>query len=191
MFNSQTKESFSSSAADIKAFLKDVDWDDFAAKICRCEEIINPIVESFKIKEELQNKKTLDKISKTSTKFKCKKYLPATDENKYMAIVEGDSAQAGLSDGFGRKSIGYFATRGVPLNTYEVKVDRIADNEELTNIIKCLNIKLGAKEQNMTYENVLLASDADADGAAERRTHPTDLQADGREHSRGCYKIRW
>jgi len=163
MFNSQTKESFSSSAADIKAFLKDVDWDDFAAKICRCEEIINPIVESFKIKEELQNKKTLDKISKTSAKFKCKKYMPATEKNEYFAIVEGDSAMGGLSDGFGRKQIGYFATRGVPLNTYEVKVERIADNEELTNIIKCLNIKLGAKEQNLTYDNILLASDADAD----------------------------
>ena len=76
-------------------------------------------------------------------------------------MLNGDSAQAGLSDGFGRKQIGYFATRGVPLNTYEVKAERIADNEELTNIIKCLNIKLGAKEQNLTYENVMIATDAD------------------------------
>ena len=165
MFNSQTKEAFSSSAQEIKAFLKDVDWDVFAQKICKCEEIINPIVESFKIKEELQNKKLLDKIGKSTPKFKCKKFMPATEENKWFGIVEGDSACAGLSDGLGRKQIGYFATRGVPLNTYEVAPSKIADNEELSNIIKCLNLKLGAKEQNMTYENILLASDSDADGA--------------------------
>lgn len=170
MFNSQTKESFSSSAAEIKAFLKNVDWDVFAQKICKCEEIINPIIESFKIKEELQNKKLLDKIGKTTPKFKCKKFMPATEEMKYFAIVEGDSAAAGISDGFGRKQVGYFATRGVPLNTYEVAPSRIADNEEISNIIKCLNLKLGAKEQNMTYENVLLASDQDCDGS-----HITEL----------------
>lgn len=170
MFNSQTKESFSSSAAEIKEFLKDVDWDAFAQKICKCDEIISPIIESFKIKEELQNKKTLDKISKTTSKFKCKKYMPATVKNKYFVVCEGDSAMGGISGGLGREEFGYFATRGVPLNTYEVKAERIADNEELTNIIKCLNIKLGAKDQSLTYENVLIASDADADGA-----HITEL----------------
>ena len=164
-FNSQTKESFSSSAAEIKAFLKDVDWDEFAKQICKTDEIIDPIIESFKIKEELQNKKTLDKINKTTTRFKCKKFVPATEKNEFFTICEGDSALGGLMDGFGRRTLGYFPTRGVPLNAWEVKAERIADNEELTNIIKCLNLRLGAKEQNMTYQNVLLASDADADGA--------------------------
>ena len=87
-FNSQTKENFSSSAQEIKAFLKDVDWDAFATKICKCNEIIEPIVESFKIKEELQSKKLLDKLGKTTSKFKCKKFIPATSENKYFSIVE-------------------------------------------------------------------------------------------------------
>lgn len=164
-FNSQTKENFSSNVSEIKAFLKDVNWDEFVNKIYKCDEIINPIIESFRIKEELQNMKTMEKIGKTTSKFKCKKFLPATEDSKYFFLVEGDSASAGISDGFGRKQIGYFATRGVPLNTYEVAVNKIADNEEFTNIIKCLNIKLGAKEQNLTYENIVLATDADADGA--------------------------
>lgn len=161
MFNSQTKENFSSSAQEIKAFLKDVDWDAFAQKICKCQEIIEPIVESFKIKEELQNRKLLDKIGKSTPKFKCENFMPATEENKYCAICEGFSAQSGLSNALGRKQIGYFATRGVPLNTYEISVSKIAENKELTDIIKCLNLKLGSKEQNMTYENVLIATDAD------------------------------
>lgn len=185
MFNSQTKESFSSSANDIKAFLKDVDWDAFANKICKCEAIIGPIVESFKIKEELQNKKLLDKIGKATPKFKCKKFMPATKTNKYMAICEGDSAQSGLSDAFGRDEIGYFATRGVPLNTYEVAPSRIADNEELSNIIKCLNLKLNAKEQSMTYENVLISTDADADRQSHHQpVHRVLLQVLSVDHQR-------
>jgi DNA gyrase/topoisomerase IV subunit B len=164
-FNSQTKENFSSNINEIKSFLKDIDWDAFAQKICKCSEIIEPIIESFKIKEELKNRQTLEKIGRTNSKFKCKKFLPATKENKYCAIVEGDSASSGLSAGLGRSQIGYFATRGVPLNTFEVAPSKIADNEELNNIIKCLGLKLNAQKQNMTYENVLLSEDADFDGA--------------------------
>ena len=90
MFNSQTKENFSSNTSEIKTFLKSVDWDSFAEKIYKCPEIIEPIVESFKIKEELQNRKTLEKIGNNSKKFKCKKFMPATEEQKYFAICEGD-----------------------------------------------------------------------------------------------------
>lgn len=65
MFNSQTKENFSSNVNDIKAFLKDVDWDKFAQKIVKCDEIMNPILETFKIKEELKNRQLLNKLNKT------------------------------------------------------------------------------------------------------------------------------
>lgn len=160
-FNSQTKENFSSNVSEIKAFLKDVNWDEFAQKIFKCNEIIEPIIESFKIKEELQNKKAAEKINKSNAKFRCKKFMPATEQNKYWFLVEGDSAAAGISDGFGRKNIGYFATRGVPLNTYEIPINKIADNEEFVNMIKCLNLKLGSKTQDMTYENIVIATDAD------------------------------
>ena len=160
-FNSQTKENFTSNANEIKAFLKDVDWDAFAERICRCKEIIEPITEAFRIKEELQKQKTLEKIGQVPKKFKCKKFLPATETNKYFAIVEGDSAAAGLSDGFGRKEIGYFSTKGVPMNTYEAKIQKIADNEELNNMIKALGLKLGSETQNLTYENIAIATDAD------------------------------
>ena len=89
-FNSQTKENFSSNANEIKEFLKDIDWEDFANKIVRNSVIIEPIIESFKIKEELKNKETLKKLGKGAKDFKCDKFLPATKERKYFAICEGD-----------------------------------------------------------------------------------------------------
>jgi len=89
MFNSQTKENFSSDTNEIKEFLKAVDWDEFSAKVCKCDEIIDPIVESFKIKEELKNRQTLNKLGNTGRKkVRCEKYLPAIKENKYISITE-------------------------------------------------------------------------------------------------------
>lgn len=165
MFNSQTKENFSSNAKEIEEFLKDVDWDAFAKKICSNDAILEPIVETFKIKEELKNRKTLEKIGSNRGRFKCKKFMPATEKETHFVIVEGDSAAGGLSEGLGRKEMGFFSTRGVPVNCYEATANKIAGNEEMTNIVKLLNLKLGAKNQDMSYDDIVIASDADSDGA--------------------------
>ena len=165
MFNSQTKENFSSDVGEIKKFLANIDWDALVQKIVKTPAIIDPIIESFKIKEELKNRQALAGMSKPSRKFKCDKYLPATKQQKYFFIVEGDSACGGLMDGLGRSEMGYFATRGVPLNAYDAKISKITENKELENLTKILNLRLGAESQNISYENIVLANDSDADGS--------------------------
>jgi len=65
--------------------------------------------------------------------------------------------------GLGRSNIGYFSTRGVPLNTYEVSPKKIIENEELSNMIKILGLKLGENKQDMNYEKILISTDADPD----------------------------
>lgn len=164
MFNSQTKENFSSDIKEIKEFLKDIDWDGFAQKIVKCSEIMEPILESFKIKEELKNRQTLNKLGKTTKAFKSDKFLPATKENKYFLICEGLSASSGLSACLGRNQFGYYSTRGVPLNAYEASISKMADNVELSEMIKLLNLQFKDDNQDLTYENIVLANDADNDG---------------------------
>lgn len=164
-FDSQTKEKLANNVNDIKKFLDNVDWDKFVANIYKVDAILDPIIESFKIKEELKNRQALTKMGKTTKTFKCEKFLPSTKHNTYFTIVEGDSAKAGLMEELGRTEFGYFATRGVPLNTYEVSVSKITENKELENIVKCLNLRLGSDKQNMTYDNILLAADQDSDGS--------------------------
>ena len=81
-------------------------------------------------------------------------------------LISHNSAKQGLSDGLGRAEIGYFSTRGVPLNAYEVAPQKIAANEELENIIKCLKLHLKEETQSeLTYEKIVLANDSDADGS--------------------------
>lgn len=168
LFDSQTKEKFTSNISDIKAFFGDIDWDKLVNQIVKTPELIDPIIETFKIREELKSRQALNKLNKSAAKnFKCEKFLPATKNQKFVFICEGLSASSGLSASLGRADIGYFASRGKPLNAYDASFSDLLKNEELSNIIKILNLDVtNKKEQNLTYENIVLASDSDLDGYA-------------------------
>ena len=168
LFDSQTKEKFTSNISEIKEYFKEVDWDKLANQVVKSPELIDPIIETFKIREELKSRQALNKLNKGVTKnFKCEKFLPATKNQKWFFICEGNSASSGLSACLGRADIGYFASRGKPLNAYDASFSDLLKNEELSNIIKILNLDVtNKKEQNLTYENVVLASDSDLDGYA-------------------------
>lgn len=163
-FDSQTKEKLANNVNDIKEFLKDADWDKLVQSIYKTEQIIQPIVESFKIKEELKNRQSLDKISKTKGTFKCQKFYPATEQNKYIFITEGDSSCGSLIGCLSRKQIGFYATRGVPLNAYDASITKLTQNQQLTDLIKILDLKLNSDKQTLTYDNIVIASDQDLDG---------------------------
>ena len=124
----------------------------------------NVILESFKIKEELKNRQALNKLGKTNKTFKCDKFLPATKDKKHFLICEGLSASSGLSACLGRSVFGYYATRGVPLNAYDASINKLAENVELSDMIKLLNLQFKEKIQNLTYEDIVLANDSDNDG---------------------------
>lgn len=90
LFDSQTKEKFTSNISDIKSFFGDIDWDKLVNQIIKTPEIIDPIIETFKIREELKSRQALNKLNKGVTKnFKCEKFLPATKNQKFMFICEG------------------------------------------------------------------------------------------------------
>lgn len=163
-FDSQTKQKLANNVNDVKEFLKDVDWDKLVTSIYKTEQIINPIVQSFKIKEELKNRQALNKMTKTKGTFKCEKFFPATKENKYLFICEGQSAASGLITCLSRQFIGFFATKGVPLNAYDASITKLIQNEQLSNLIKILNLQFKNEKQDLTYQNIVIASDSDMDG---------------------------
>jgi DNA topoisomerase-2 len=165
-FDSQTKERLTNSMGAVRDFLgmESKDWDTMARKILRMPEIYDPIIESFKIKEELKQRLALKELNKGAKKKKirCEKYYAPIKHHKYLALCEGDSAASSIMSILGRKEIGYFAMRGVPLNSYEVKAQKLQANKELASIIQILGLQLGRESQeNMTFENIILAQDAD------------------------------
>jgi hypothetical protein len=90
-FDSQSKERLTNAQGIIKQYFSDIDWDDLVKSISKNEDIIEPILMNYKLKEELKNRLALRNMEKTDTKeIRCEKYFPAIGDKKYMMICEGD-----------------------------------------------------------------------------------------------------
>lgn len=145
-FDSQTKESLSNSQGDITRHLNGkLDFDALAKKILKNDAIIGPVVETFKIKEELKARQELRAAKKI--KVTTDKYMASIGEKKYCLLCEGLSARGGLSSALGRKGFSYFAGRGVPLNAYDAKIQAISANAELKDIAAILELDLFGKDE--------------------------------------------
>lgn len=155
-FNSQSKEKITNSQSEINTYLGDVPYDQLVNKIFRNEAIIDPIVEVYKIKEELKRKQELKGLEKSQKRIKSDKYLPSIGVNKSIFLIEGQSAFGGLSPVFGRKECGYFTLRGKPLNAYSAPTAKFTSNKELSELYRVL--------KNEDYEQIVFATDADLDG---------------------------
>ena len=66
-------------------------------------------------------------------------------ENKYLALVEGNSAASGLQATIGRENMGYFACRGLPINAYSQSIQKIVQNEEFKTIMSILDLDVSSK----------------------------------------------
>lgn len=88
-FSSQSKEKITNSNAEISDYLDNIDFQSIANKILKNQQLIDPITEIYKLKEEFKRRQELKSLDKPK-KIKNEKFLPAIDKNKYLLIVEGD-----------------------------------------------------------------------------------------------------
>lgn len=166
-FDSQTKETLTNSDSEISHFLDGkVDFEKLAKQILKNEAIIGPVVETFKIKEELKARQELKQAKKV--KVRSDKYLPPLGGSgrKYLALCEGASAQSGISACLGREGIGYYAMRGLPLNAYDSTMQKIVANQELKDITSILGLDLSSADKEdryIAFEKVLITTDNDSD----------------------------
>jgi DNA topoisomerase-2 len=167
-FDSQTKERLVSTN-NFKILIDELLSEKFMNSILKNDEIIMPIVESYKLKLQVKENVELKKLGQQKKKVRVDKYYPATRYKKYLVLTEGDSACNGLMSVLGREQFSYFPLKGKPLNVLEAKFEKIKTNDEIKNIVTILNLRLDKDIQNdLTYEFVLIASDQDLDGIAIR-----------------------
>lgn len=87
-------------------------------------------------------------------------------------ITEGKSAFSGISPILGRKGIGYYMLMGKLLNIQDVspvkkgKVKGFMENQEIRELVNILGLDLYGKTEDMSYDYVVVLSDADPDGTA-------------------------
>jgi len=169
-FDSQTKERLITTPSNgFKTTLDSLLTKKFLDSICKNEEIILPIVEAYKLKQQVKENVELKKLNQGKKKVRIDKYYPAVKEQKYILLAEGDSAVNSIMSVVGRDYCSFFPLKGKPLNTLEVDINKIKSNEEIKNIINILNLRLDKDDQSeLTHEKIVFATDADSDGLSIR-----------------------
>jgi topoisomerase-4 subunit B len=77
-------------------------------------------------------------------------------------ITEGDSASGSLTTARNAETQAVFSLKGKPQNCFGQKKKLVYENEELNLLQHALNIEEGM--ENLRYNNVVIATDADVDG---------------------------
>lgn len=164
-FDSQTKETLTNNPSEISAYLNNsVDFEKFTKQILKNEFIIDPIVETFKIKEELKARQELKKVKKV--KVKSDKYMSPIGEQKYLFLCEGQSAQSSLCSCIGRNGCGYYSLRGLPINCLDNSIQKIASNQEFKDVMNILNLDITKEhiDKSISFDKIVIATDQDLDG---------------------------
>lgn len=106
-------------------------------------------------KSSLHNRKLRD----------CKIHLTDNDERRLdstLFITEGDSASGSITTSRDVSTQAVFSLKGKPLNVYGLTKKIVYENEEFNLLQAALNIEDGL--ENLRYNNVVIATDADVDG---------------------------
>jgi topoisomerase IV subunit B len=106
-------------------------------------------------KANLHNKKLRD----------CRLHLNDDDEHNLettLFITEGDSASGSITKSRDVNTQAVFSLKGKPLNTFGLTKKVVYENEEFNLLQAALNIEDGL--DNLRYNNIVIATDADVDG---------------------------
>jgi topoisomerase-4 subunit B len=107
-------------------------------------------------KANLFNKKLRDCKIHLNTKNKLR-------EESMIFITEGDSASGSLTKSRSPKTQAVFSSlRGKPLNSYGMKKKIVYENEEFNLLSHACNLEEGL--ENIRYNKIVIATDADVDG---------------------------
>lgn len=167
-FDDQAKTICNNTISDFQPQVDTPNWKGFSDFIYKNRKtIVDPIVEVYKVREEIRKRKELASISRpASKKIVVDKYLEPIKERKYLVLTEGDSATGGLSAALGRDEFGYLPMMGKPKNVLELKEFKsIKENKSIQKIVSVLGMNLVKDKQfNLNFDNIVIATDSDVDG---------------------------
>ncbi len=180
VFESQTKTKLGSQniAADgpsVRTFINDFikkALDDYLHKHpADADALLKRILQSERERKDIAGIKKLanERAKKASLHNKklrdCKIHFEDTHERKQdttLFITEGDSASGSITKSRDVQTQAVFSLKGKPLNCYGLTKKVVYENEEFNLLQHALNIEDGL--DNLRYNNIVIATDADVDG---------------------------
>jgi topoisomerase-4 subunit B len=133
--------------------------------------LLQQIMMSEKERKELTNikklaKESIKKVSLHNKKLRdCRVHFNSSDQRRLdttLFITEGDSASGSITKSRDVNTQGVFSLKGKPLNCYGLSKKIVYENEEFNLLQSALNIEEGL--DNLRYNNIVIATDADVDG---------------------------
>jgi DNA gyrase/topoisomerase IV subunit B len=168
-FDSQTKEYLINVNKEFSHLLDDIDFDKLAHKIYKNESIMFPILETYKIKEELKKR---EKIKNTEKKIKKKNILKLIEANErdrskcVLYITEGESALSRFIEVREKHQAGY-PLRGKVISPQDTPLDKLIKNQEISDILSTTGLSLtDSNIENLRYCKIVIMTDQDPDGGA-------------------------
>jgi topoisomerase-4 subunit B len=180
IFESQTKtklgsQEVSPKGSSVKAFVGDflkTELDNFLHRNTEvAQAILQKIVQNERERKDLQGIQKLarDRAKKSNFHNKklrdCRVHLTSNDERKLdttLFICEGDSASGSITKTRDVNVQAVFSLKGKPLNAFGLTKKIVYENEEFNLLQAALNIEDGI--ENLRYNNIVVATDADVDG---------------------------
>lgn len=175
IFESQTKNKLGNT--EIRAWIvnkvKDELTDFFYRNTELAEVLIDKIQQNARVRKELQHvrKEAKAKAKKVALKIpqlKDCKYHPkngkpsAPGRENMIFITEGQSASGSIVSARDPMLQAVFSLKGKPMNVFGSPLTLLYKNDEMYNIMRGLNIEESVED--LRYDKVILATDADVDG---------------------------
>lgn len=135
------------------------------------EALYHKILQSEKERKDLANikkiaKESVKKVSLFNKKLRdCRIHYNSNADRKLettLFITEGDSASGSITKSRDVNTQAVFSLRGKPLNCYGMSKKIVYENEEFNLLQSALNIEEDL--ENLRYNNIVIATDADVDG---------------------------
>ncbi len=173
VFESQTKNKLGNNEirAELVTKIRDIVADLLHRNPQSAEKLIKKIEETQKLRKELQSVKKMARERSKSVSIKipnlrdCKFHYHKNKEkgdNSMIFITEGQSAAGSMVSCRDVNTQAIFTLKGKPLNVCDLTREAIYKNTELYNLMRSLNIEDNI--ENLRYNKVVLATDADVDG---------------------------
>jgi topoisomerase IV subunit B len=171
-FQGQTKEKLANVEATrlVEATIKDHFDHWLSADKARAGDLLERVIEL--VEERLRRKQDKELIRKTATRklrlpgklADCSRDSAAGTE---LFLVEGDSAGGSAKQARDRETQAVLPLRGKILNVASATPEKLAQNQELIDLIQALGCGTRDKfdEGRLRYERVIIMTDADVDGA--------------------------